>query len=117
MRFLSSDFFHESIGNRPLSNPQKYFQKYFVFVEIFTKKFFFHSNFWVMIPGGCTISGYRNPEVVQPPGYNIQRLHNLWIMISGGCECELFCKLLLTNHNEIMAKFDKISDYSYPEVV
>ena len=28
-----------------------------------------------------------------------------------------FIKLLLTNHNEIMAKFDKISGYSYPEAV
>ena len=74
MRFSSSGFFHKSIVHWPFGNPPKYFQKYFVFVEIFAKKGFFRSNFRVMIPGGCTISGYRNPEVAQPPGYDSRKL-------------------------------------------
>ena len=36
-----------------------------------------------------------------------RRLSNLRITIPGGCDCKLFFKLLLTNHNEIMAKFKK----------
>ena len=66
--FSSSGFFHESIEHRPSNNPLKYFHKIFCFcVNI-------RSDFWVTISGGCTISGYCNPKVVQPPGYNIWKL-------------------------------------------
>ena len=67
-------------------------------MEIFTKKCFFRTNFRVTIPRGCRynfrvwlpwgcatsrllypevaqlISGYSNPEVVQPPGNHTQKL-------------------------------------------
>jgi len=54
--------FHESIVHKPLRNPSKYFQKYFVFVEIFTQKGFFHRDFWVTISRGCATSRLRYPE-------------------------------------------------------
>ena len=41
-------------------------------------------NFWVTISGGCTISGYHNPEVVQLSGNNIRRLHNIQVLLPGG---------------------------------
>jgi len=43
-------------------------------MEIFVKKGIFHSNFRVTISGGCATSKYRNLEVAQPLGYDIQKL-------------------------------------------
>ena len=40
----------------------------------------FRSDFQVTIPRGCATSIYHNPEVAQPPRYNIGRLHNLMIL-------------------------------------
>ena len=68
----------------PRSTSQKIFENIFVFAEIFTKKGLFYQfpgmvtrslcNFLVAIAGGCTISGYSNPEVAQPPGYHTRKL-------------------------------------------
>ena len=33
-------------------------------------------NLGVRIPGYCATSGYCNPEVLQPPGYNIRKFSN-----------------------------------------
>ena len=87
MRFLSSDFFHESIVHGTLSNPQKYFRKIFCFRgDIREKRFFFVAISGLQyVSGGCATSGYHNPEVVQRPGNNIWRLCNLRISKPGGC--------------------------------
>ena len=38
-------------------------------------------NFQVTISGGCTISGYCNPEVVQLLCYNSRRLHSIRVQL------------------------------------
>ena len=48
-------------------------------------------NLRVTIPGYCATSRYCNPEVAQPPGYNIRilcnlrKLHILQVTIPGNC--------------------------------
>jgi len=64
----------------PRVTPQDIFENIFVFTEIFTKKGFFCSDFQNMMPGCCTTSGYHNPEVAQPVGYNTQRFCNLRVL-------------------------------------
>ena len=73
MRFSNSCFFHESkvpIGPRVILK----IENIFIFAEIFTKKGFFRSNFRDTIPGGCTTSRYRNPDILQPLGNDTQIL-------------------------------------------
>jgi len=58
--------------------------------DIVTRKL---HNLQVTTPGNCATSGYRNPEVVQPPGYNIRKLSN---QVKG--KLLLFVSKSLKNH-------------------
>jgi len=62
------------------------------------KKVFFPSDFWDTIPGGCTISGYHSLDILHAQKYP-----------------EIVRKKL--ELNEIMEKFDKISEDLYLKVV
>ena len=81
MRFLTSEFFHESIVPvpRPHINIPKYFRKYFRFRRnIYEERIFSYLfpgyytwrlyNFRVWLPGGCATSRLLYPETVQPLG-------------------------------------------------
>ena len=120
MRFSTFVFFPESIVTRPQINTPIYFQKYFHFLGDIHKNSIFSMqllgyctrrlhNFQVWLPGGCGTSKLLYPEVAQCPDLITQKLYNLWVKITGNC----LKKTYLNKLNEIMTKFDKISEYCY----